>query len=161
MDWLDGLDYHWVWLAIGLLLAAAEMLVPGVFLIWLAGAAIATGLIAMTLPVGLPAQIVIFAVMAILAVFTGRRYLRDNPIIDADPMLNKRGAQLVGETALVTTAIDGGAGRVKLGDSEWMAKGEDTDAGTRVRVVGHIGSTLLVEPTTNPPATEVVESPES
>ena len=146
MDWLDGLDYHWVWLAIGLLLAAAEMLVPGVFLIWLAGAAIITGVVAFALPIGLPAQIVIFAAMAILAVFTGRRYLRENPITSADPMLNKRGAQLVGETALVTTAIDGGTGRIKLGDTEWTAKGDDTKKGTRVRVVGHDGLALFVEP---------------
>lgn len=157
MDWLDGVDYHWMWLVFGLLLAAAEMLVPGVFLMWLAGAAILTGIIAFALPVGLPFQLVIFAVMSILAVFTGRRYLRENPVTEADPMLNKRGAQLVGETATVTTAIDGGRGRIKLGDSEWMAKGADTVVGARVRVVGHDGSTLLVEPVGDQPGQAVIE----
>ena len=39
MDWLGDLDAHWVWLMLGLLLAALEMLVPGVYLIWLAAAA--------------------------------------------------------------------------------------------------------------------------
>ena len=41
MDWLDGLDAHWLWFAIGLVLAGAEMLVPGVYLMWLAMAALA------------------------------------------------------------------------------------------------------------------------
>ncbi len=43
MDWLESLDAHWVWLTLGLVLAGLEMLVPGVYLIWLAVAAIVVG----------------------------------------------------------------------------------------------------------------------
>lgn len=146
MEGLDNLDPHWIWLAIGLILAAAEMAVPGVFLIWLAGAALVTGTLTWLLPIGLPVQIVIFAVLAIVAVFSGRRYLRDNPIVEADPLMNQRGARLVGETAVVTQAIEGGTGRVHHGDSEWLARGPDTAPGTRVRIVGSEGAVLLVEP---------------
>ena len=64
MGWLENPDPHWVWLAIGLVLAAAEMLVPGVFLIWMAGAALITGILTFFLPIGLPLQIAIFAVLA-------------------------------------------------------------------------------------------------
>jgi membrane protein implicated in regulation of membrane protease activity len=145
MDWLADLDPHWTWLAIGLLLAAAEMAVPGVFLIWMAGAALITGLITWLVPIGLPLQIVIFAVLAIVAVFTGRRYLRSNPIQPADPMMNDRGARAVGEMVVVTHAIDGGTGRVRLGDSEWLAKGPDAEPGSRMRVAGHDGAVLIVE----------------
>ena len=145
MDWLDTIEAHWVWLAIGLILGSAEMLVPGVFLIWLAGAAIITGLVAWMLPVGLPVQIVLFAVLSMASVFIGRRYLRDNPIHDADPLMNRRGARLVGDTATVTVAIDGGTGRIRHGDSEWLAKGEDAVPGERVRIIGSDGSILLVE----------------
>ncbi|MEY4720454.1 MAG: hypothetical protein RIQ46_179 [Pseudomonadota bacterium] len=108
MDWINDLAPHWHWLAIGLLLAAAEMAVPGVFLIWLAGAAIVTGLVAWAVPMGLPTQIVLFAVLAIVSVFTGKRYLRANPIEPADPAMNDRGARILGETVVVTHAIDGG-----------------------------------------------------
>ena len=145
MDWLADLDPHWTWLAIGLLLAAAEMAVPGVFLIWMAGAALITGLITWLVPIGLPLQIVIFAVLAIVAVFAGRRYLRTNPIQPADPMMNDRGARAVGEMVVVTHAIDGGTGRVRLGDSEWLAKGPDAEPGSRMRVAGHDGAVLIVE----------------
>ena len=111
MNELNNLDPHWAWLAIGLVLGAAEMAVPGVFLIWLAGAAIITGLLTWVLPIGLPVQIVIFAVLAIVAVFAGRNYLRRNPVAAADPNMNRRGARLVGETVVVTQAIEGGTGR--------------------------------------------------
>ena len=145
MGWLESLDPHWTWLAIGLLLAAAEIAVPGVFLIWMAGAALITGLITWLVPIGLPLQIVIFAVLAIVAVFTGRRYLRSNPVQPADPLMNDRGARAVGEMVVVTHAIDGGTGRVRLGDSEWLAKGPDAEPGSRMRVAGHEGAVLIVE----------------
>lgn len=145
MEWFEALDAHWHWLAIGLVLAAAEMAIPGVFLIWLAGAALVTGALTWALPLGIATQVVIFAVLAIVSVFTGKRYLAANPIESADPKMNDRGARLVGEMVVVTHAIDGGNGRVKQGDSEWLAKGPDAEPGTRMRVSGHDGVVLLVE----------------
>jgi len=136
---------HWAWLAIGLLLALAEMAIPGVFLIWMAGAALITGAVAWALPIGVPWQVVLFAVLAVVSVFLGRRYLAANPVVGADPKMNDRGARSVGEMVVVTHAIDGGSGRVKLGDSEWLAKGPDAEPGTRMRVSGHDGAVLLVE----------------
>ncbi len=146
MDW-NAFGSHYGWLAIGLLLAAAEMAVPGVFLIWLSGAAIITGLLTWLVPIGVPLQIVIFAVLAIVSVFTGRRYLRSNPIDAADPLMNDRGARLIGETVVVTEAITpGSTGRVKQGDSEWLAKGPAAELGTKMRITGHDGVVLIVEP---------------
>ncbi len=145
MDWFADLDPHWTWFAIGLLLAAAEIVAPGVFLIWMAGAALITGVVTWLVPIGLPLQIVIFAVLAIVFVFGGRRYLRSNPIEPVDAKMNDRGAQAVGEMVVVTHAIEGGRGRVRLGDSEWLAKGPDADPGSRMRVSGHDGAVLIVE----------------
>ena len=146
MEWLEALDQHLAWLALGLVLAVAEIAIPGVFLIWLAGAALITGLITWFLPIGLPLQIVLFAVLAIVAVFTGKRYLAEHPIEAADPKMNDRGARLVGQTAVVVEPIAFGNGKVKLGDSEWLAQGPDVAAGQHVRVLGSEGTTLLVEP---------------
>ena len=145
MDLFGKLDPHWAWLALGLLLAVGEMTIPGVFLIWMAGAAVITGLVTWALPVSVPVQVVLFAVLSVGGVFIGRNWLRANPIIAADPMMNDRGARAIGETVLVTQVIEGGEGRVKLGDSEWIAKGPDAEPGTRMRVTGHDGSVLLVE----------------
>ena len=146
MDWLESLEPHYLWLALGFLLGAAEILVPGVFLIWLAGAALITGLLTWLLPIGLPLQIILFAVLAIAAVFTGRNYLKANPIEDVDPKMNRRADRLVGETALVVQGFEGGSGRIKVGDGEWLAHGPDVAAGARVRITGSEGAILLVEP---------------
>jgi len=145
MGGLESLEPHYAWLALGLALAAAEMAIPGVFLIWMAGAALITGLVSWVVPIGLPAQIVLFAVLAIVAVFGGRRYLRAHPVEAADPKMNDRGARAIGEIVVVTHAIDSGSGRVRLGDGEWLAKGPDADPGTKMRVSGHDGAVLLVE----------------
>ena len=145
MDPLGDLDPHWAWLALGLVLAAAEMAVPGLFLIWLAGAAIITGMLTWVVPIGVPLQVVIFAVLAIVGVFSGRRYLRSNPVVSADPLMNDRGGRLVGEVVVVTHAIVEGSGRVKQGDSEWLVRGPDAEPGTRMRVAGHDGVVLIVE----------------
>lgn len=145
MEWLNNLDPHWLWLALGLALMVGEMTIPGVFLIWLSGAAIITGLVTWAMPIGLPLEIVLFAVLAIVSVFIGRNYLRANPIEPADPKMNDRGARAVGETVVVTQVIEDGSGRVKLGDSEWLARGPDAEPGTKMRVASHDGAVLLVE----------------
>lgn len=139
------LDPHWAWLALGLVLAVGEMTIPGVFLIWMAGAAVITGLATWVLPIVVPVQVVLFAVLSLGAAFIGRNVLRANPITAADPKMNDRGARAIGETVMVTQVIEGGEGRVKLGDSEWIAKGPDAEPGTRMRVAGHDGAVLLVE----------------
>ena len=146
MDFFDGIDAAWVWITLGLVLAALEMLVPGVYLIWLAIAALATGVLTFVVDVPLSMQVVSFVFLSLIAVFSAKRWLRDSPIVSSDPLLNRRGARMVGETAVVTQAIEHGSGRVHLGDSDWIARGPDIAAGERVRVVGCEGSALLVEP---------------
>lgn len=148
MDWLGDLDAHWVWLTLGLVLAGLEMLVPGVYLIWLAAAAIITGVLTGLFDLSLPMQVIDFVFLSLILVFSARRLLRDRPIGSSDPLMNRRGARLVGESALVVQAIEHGSGRVKLGDSEWIARGPDVAAGERIRIVGSDGASLLVEPLT-------------
>jgi membrane protein implicated in regulation of membrane protease activity len=145
MDGLDGIGAHWIWATAGLILALLEMIVPGVYLIWLAVAAILTGVLAFGLDLSLSSQVIIFVSISLIAVYSARRFLRDSPIESSDPLLNQRGGRLVGETDLVTQAFDGGTGRVKLGDSEWLARGPDLDVGVRVRVTGNDGAILVVE----------------
>jgi inner membrane protein len=150
VDTLFDLEPHYTWLAIGLVLAVGEMAIPGVFLIWMAGAALFVGLLSWVVPIGIALQIILFALLSIVAVFLGRRYLRDNPIAAADSKMNMRGDRMIGETVIVTHAIEGGSGRVRLGDSEWLARGADAVPGTRLRVAGHDGTVLLVEPVAAP-----------
>ncbi len=145
MSWLNGIEPHWVWLGLGLLLAIGEMTIPGVFLIWMAGAALVTGLLAWLVPLGVPLQVVIFAALSILSDYSGRRFLRQHPVESADPKMNHRGERAIGELVVVSQVIAAGQGRVRLGDSEWLARGPDAEPGTRMRVTGADGVVLLVE----------------
>jgi membrane protein implicated in regulation of membrane protease activity len=148
MNWLGGDNAHWIWLTLGVVLAAAEMLVPGVYLLWFGLAAIVTGILTFTLDLSDPLQIVNFVALALIAAFSARRFLAETPIPSSDPLMNRRGARMVGETAMVVQALEHGSGRVKYGDGEWIAHGPAIAAGERVRIVGHDGAVLLVEPLT-------------
>lgn len=134
------------WLIAALLLGAAELAVPGVFLMFLAIAAAITAALALALP-DLPAaaQLGSFAIWSAVAVLIGRRWYADYAP-DADPMLNDRATRLVGEVVTVETALRGGRGRVVVGDATWSARGPDADAGSRLRVVKVEGGVLLVAP---------------
>ena len=136
---------HWGWMALGVALAIAELVAPGYFLIWLAAAALLTGLVAAAMPVGIEAEILLFVVLCALALAAGRRWVLRHPVTSADPLLNNRGGQLVGQSVVVTHVIDGGTGRVRHGDTEWLAQGPDAAPGTRMRVTGAEGTVLVVE----------------
>ncbi|MCH9808856.1 MAG: NfeD family protein [Alphaproteobacteria bacterium] len=61
------------------------------------------------------------------------------------PDLNRPGAQYIGRVAALTSAIDAGRGKVRLGDTVWVVEGPDMAVGERVRVVGVDGVVLRVE----------------
>ena len=145
-DFFDGIDAAWLWVAAGLALGTLELLVPGVYLIWLAVAALVTGVLTLVLDLGLAVSVVNFVFLSLIAVYSAKRFLRDRPIVSVDPTLNNMGGRLMGETVVVTQAISGGEGRAKLGDSEWIARGPDAAVGSRMRVTDTKGPILTVAP---------------
>lgn len=145
MGWFDSAG-PW-WLVAAALLAMAELALPGVFLVFLAAAAAITGVLALLFPdISLAGQLISFAAWAVVVVLIGKRWYRDLPVESADPLLNDRTARLIGETVTVVTAIEGGSGRVRVGDGEWPARGPDLPVGARARVVAASGTMLSVEP---------------
>lgn len=144
-QWLDTISTHWFWLSLGLILGAAEMVVPGFFLMWLGLAALIVGGLDYFLPITVAYQVAMFATLSVITVFAGKKFLHDNPIESDDTKLNDRGARLTGEIVTVVEAITDGNGRVKVGDSIWSARGVDAALGARVKVIGADGAVLLVE----------------
>lgn len=96
MDWVGTV---WFWLGLGLVLLAAEALLPGAFLLWLGFAATALALIVWIFPgMGMLGQSIVFAVLALTSVGIGWK-LRSRRVWPSDsPLLNQRSAQLVGRT---------------------------------------------------------------
>ncbi len=139
------IDSGYLWLMLGVALGVAELAVPGVFLVFVAMAAAITGVLALLFPpLTLPAELVVFGAWSVVTVLVGRRWYSDYPVDSADPLLNDRGARLIGQEVVVIEPIAGGTGRVRVGDSDWIARGADLPVGTRVRIVGVAGSVLNV-----------------
>jgi inner membrane protein len=135
------------WLVAAALLAGAELLVPGVFLVFLAIAAAVTGVATLALPdLTLPAQLGAFAVWTAVAVLIGRRWYVDYPVATSDPLLNDRSRRLIGQTVTVCEAIEHGRGRVLVGDGAWPARGADASPGTRLRIVDVEDGVVMTAP---------------
>jgi membrane protein implicated in regulation of membrane protease activity len=152
---LDGIDAHWLWLLAAGLLGILEIFLPGIFLVWMAAAAAITGIVVALIPLSLPFQLALFALLAIAAVYGGRRQYDRNPVTSSDPLLNDRTARLIGQNVQVVTAIENGEGRVRVGDGVWAARGPDAPAGSRMIVTGAEGTCLrvaLASPEVLPPA---------
>lgn len=145
MDGIAG-GAGWYWLIAAAVLAGAELLVPGVFLIFIALAAAITGVITLAVPLGLTGELVSLTVWTAVAVLVGKRWYVDYPVPTSDPDLNNRAARMIGQTVRVTDAIENGRGRVRVGDGEWPAAGPDQPAGAQVRVVSVENGVVRIAP---------------
>ena len=67
----DNLEPGWLWMIGGVLLLIAEVIAPGFFLIFVGAAALATGAFTLLFGLGLPAQLTLFAIYALVAVMIG------------------------------------------------------------------------------------------
>jgi membrane protein implicated in regulation of membrane protease activity len=143
---IGGLDPGWLWLIGGVVLLIAEVVAPGFFLIFIGAAAIATGLFTVLFDLGTVPQLALFALYALLAVLVGRRFYANKHSDSADPLLNDRAGRLVGKLVTVVQQVDDHSGRVRVGDSEWSARGGPAAPGERVRITGVDGNCLTVEP---------------
>lgn len=139
----------WSWLILGALLLLLEVLVPGIFMLWVGIAAIITGLVALTFAIGIKVQLVTFAIAAIAAVLIGIKLFKSDREQSDQPLLNRLGDQLIGQTYTVIEPITQGQGKITIGDSRWSVKGPDTEIGEIVRVTGVDGNKLIVEPVEN------------
>jgi membrane protein implicated in regulation of membrane protease activity len=141
------LDPGWLWLIGGVVLLIAEVIAPGFFLIFIGAAGIATGLLSLVLGLAIPLQLAVFAILAFLAARVGgRRFYTSRYDYSADPFLNDRAARLLGKVVVVVQPVDANGGRVRVGDSDWSARGGPADVGERVRIVDIEGNCLKVEP---------------
>lgn len=145
MSGLD-IDPQWLWLIGGIVLLIAELIAPGFSLVFIGAAAIATGIAALLLPIGVPLQLALFAILALtITRFGSRRFYAAKYDFSPDPFLNDRQRRLLGKVVIATEPIDSHGGRVRVGDSDWSARGGPAAAGDRVRIVDFEGNCLKVE----------------
>ena len=133
---------HWTWIAVGLVLAILEILLPGTFLIWFALAALVVGILDLVFTLTLSIELIAFAVISIPTVALGY-WLRKGRSQSARPILHERAEAYIGKTFVVIEAIENGKGRISVGDTLWIAEGDDCPEGGTVKVVGSQGNVLL------------------
>jgi len=143
---IDNLEPGWLWMIGGILLLIAEVIAPGFFLVFIGVAALATGAFTLLFDMPLPFQLILFTIYALVAVMIGRKVYANQAVDSTDPLLNDRAARLLGKSVTVIEAVDEHSGRVRVGDSEWSARGGPGRPGERVRITGVDGNCLLVEP---------------
>ncbi|WP_291968434.1 NfeD family protein [Candidatus Symbiopectobacterium sp.] len=137
---------HWVWLSLGGLLLAAEMLGASGYLLWSGVSAVIIGLLTWVLPLPWAWQGTLFAVLTIIIALLWLYWLRSRSRrIAGATLLNQRSRQLIGVRATVTKAVVDGIGRARIGDSTWRIKTDEAlRVGTTVEVIAVDGITLHV-----------------
>jgi membrane protein implicated in regulation of membrane protease activity len=136
----------WAWITLGGLLGLAEMHVPGAYLMWIALGAALTGAVEVAFGVSVEGQLGTFAVASALSCIAGYFvYRRLGRRRRGEITLNDRSMAMVGERGTVCETFLSGRGKVRLGDSVWLASGPDLAEGTLVVVSGVRGTRLAVE----------------
>ena len=138
----------WSWWIVGFVLLALEIVVPGVFFLWLGIAAVITGTIALIVPLSWTIQFAIFAGLSLVLAIAGRRFYAGNSKREDNQELNERGRQFIGQTFVLVDDMVGGQGRVKIGDTYWLVRGaENQAAGSEVTITDVDSSVLKIERT--------------
>jgi len=143
---MQNLIDNYGWWLLALVLIGTEMILPGYFMLWIGIAAGIMGAIVLLVPaLSAIAQALVFALLAILTCTIYWRFIR--PLAEHrndQPLLNRRGAKLVGQRFVIVESIVNGRGKVKVGDGSWLAEGPDLPTGSEVEVVAVNGTTLKV-----------------
>ena len=135
MTLLDGASPWW-WVALAILLAAAEMVTITTVLIWAAVAALITAILLWIAPgLGGYEQIGIFAALSIVFFFVGRALVgRFGQPGGATGTLNQRARALVGREGVVSS-FERTEGKVTVDGVPWPAR---LDAGAAIPSPGDV-----------------------
>ena len=136
----------WHWWVFAIVLVVLEIFSAGAFFIWMAVAAVITGLALLIMPeMSWQIQFIVFAVASIISIVVGRSFFNRKEINTEDPTLGELESSMIGKVFIVEQAIVNGSGRLKVGESTWKAKGPDCDVGSTVKVIAVNGAELIVE----------------
>ncbi|MEX2632323.1 MAG: NfeD family protein [Tistlia sp.] len=130
-------DFTWGWIIAGVVIAGLEILIPGVFLLWIGLGALAVGLLLSLFP-DLPVawQSLVFAVAMLASLGLGFWLQRRSGSPADHGFLNRETEAMVGQRYLALTAFVAGRGRITVQDSSFAAlSDEPIAAGELVEVV--------------------------
>ncbi len=136
----------WTWWIVATFLLLLELLVPGVYFLWLGVAAAIVALSTIFIDWSWQWELVSFTTLSIVTIMIARMVVSRRPIETDHPMLNRRADALIGRSFVLEDPIKSERGRVKVDDSMWRVSGPDCPAGTKVKVMTTVDGVLTVEP---------------
>ncbi|MBL4907001.1 MAG: NfeD family protein [Sneathiella sp.] len=143
--WVADLGY-WAWWTFGVILVILEVFAPTFVLLWLGISAIFVGFMVLLIPsMTWEYQWGLFAVFSVISIIVARIFLKKNPGVEDNFMLNQRGAQYVGRSFMLTDSIVNGRGKIHVDDTQWSVSGPDMEKGKNVTVTGTEANLLIVE----------------
>ncbi|MFZ7305306.1 NfeD family protein [Avibacterium avium] len=146
MEWLATWSvWHWLILGFGLLIA--EILIPGVFLLWWGLAAIIiAGVMALFVTLSLTSLVIGYAILAIILSFSWWKYQHGKDLQDQSyTSLNQRDHAMLGTKGIVQEINENGIGRGHFGDTTWRIQGKHLQVGDAIEVYNVEGITLFVK----------------
>ena len=146
MNELVPLVGPWFWWIAAVVLLIGELLAPGIFLLWLAAAAVLTGIADLVFNLGWQGEVAVFAGFSLLLVLLSWKWVMANRSLKSDqPHLNQRHGAYVGRVLVLDQAIVHGSGKVRIEDALWDVDGPDLPKGAMVKIVGVKGLRLVGE----------------
>lgn len=137
---------YWTWAIAAVVLIVMEIFLPGIAFLWLGIAAGVMAAVVFFLPdIGWSGQFILYAILAVISVFLGRKWFYRYPIETMDKVLNRRGEQYVGRFFVLETAIANGRGKLHVDDTTWAIEGPDLPAGTKIKITKAHNVALVVE----------------
>ncbi len=139
----------WYWAIAAAVIAYVEMHAPGFYLIWIACGAATTAAGIGFFGISVEEQLITFALASVGFCIVGYFVYRSFNV-HSKTSLNRRELGIVGAEGVVAEPIQNGHGKVRLGDTVWLAQGTDLPVGTPIRVRALLGTTVQVETKTTP-----------
>ncbi|MGQ0286205.1 NfeD family protein [Pasteurellaceae bacterium 22721_9_1] len=140
----------WHWLILGFLLLIAEIVMPGIFLLWWGLAAIIVAGIMKFFPdLSLTSLGILYAILATVLSIAWWKYQHNRDKADEKhSVLNQRDHAMIGMKGTVQEMASNGIGRGHFGDTTWriqQAGDEHLQVGNTIEVLSVQGITLVVK----------------
>ncbi len=138
MDLYGLLSNGLFWITCGVFLSAAEIILPGIYLLWVGFAAVITGFVGLLFIGDTYAELYLlfFCSSTFITIWLTHKYrsqLYGFNKIDTDN-INQRSHKLIGKEFVLSEDIVNGCGKIKVDDSIWIVYGEPLEKGTKVLI---------------------------